>query len=65
MSARVNLNGWTKERKIAYPHLANVEYDAVEVEVDPSAEIDVAAIITIERRLHPDRITAAAKQLNQ
>ena len=41
---------------------ADVEHDAVEVEEDPLAELDVGAVVAEEGRLHPDAVAAPAEE---
>jgi hypothetical protein len=65
MRGRVNLNGRTEEREVADLDHAHVEDDAVEVEEDPLAKLDVGAVVAEERRLHPDRLPALAEEFDQ
>src|SRR5690606_27654202 len=53
MHGRVDLHGRTEHRVLADAHRAYVEHDAVEVEEDPLAQLDVRAVVAVERRLHP------------
>jgi hypothetical protein len=63
MHRRQDLNGRSEEREVADTHLAHVEHDAVEVEEHSLAELDVGAVVAVEGRLHPDRLSALAEQL--
>src|SRR5687767_1233879 len=60
---RINLHGRPEKREAADAHRAHVQDDAVEVEEDTFAELDVGAVIAEERRLHPDAVAAAAEQV--
>ena len=51
MSGRVDLHGGGDECIVADLHVAYIEDDAIEVEIDTFAEIDITAVIAIERRL--------------
>ena len=42
---------------------ADIQDDAIEVEEDTLAELDVGAVVTEERRLHPDAFAALGKQV--
>ena len=61
----VDLHRRAEEREVADRDRADVEHDAVEVEEDALAELDVRAVVAEERRLHPDAVAAAAEELLQ
>ena len=61
----VDLHRGAEEREVADGDAADVEHDAVEVEEDALAEMDVRAVIAVERRLHPDRVAARAEEVRQ
>src|SRR5947209_2010011 len=65
MRGGIDLHRRAEQREVADLDPADVEYDAVEVEEALLAEEDVAAIVAIKRRLHPDAIAARAHQLDQ
>src|SRR5690606_17392734 len=65
MRGGVDLYRWPEEGEITDPDFAYIEHHAIEVEVDPLAEMDVAAVVAVERWLHPDSVAAAAKQFLQ
>src|SRR4051812_36520947 len=62
---RIDLHRRPEQRKAADTHAAHVEDDAVEVEEDALAKLDVCAVVAEEGRLHPHRLAAAAEQLAQ
>jgi hypothetical protein len=43
-------------------HPAHIEHHAVEVEKHALAELDVRAVVAVERRLHPDGVAALTEQ---
>src|SRR5690242_3218006 len=51
MQGRVDLRGGTEQRVVADPDAADVQHDAVEVEEDPLAQLDVRAIVAEKRWL--------------
>ena len=61
----VDLHRGAEEREVADGDAADVEHDAVEVEVDALAEMDVRAVIAVERRLHPDCVAARAEEVRE
>src|SRR5689334_17503504 len=63
MKRRIDLHGRPEEREVADGHLADIEYDTVEVEEHALAEMNVLTIVTIEGRLHPHRLASASKQV--
>src|ERR671914_1481332 len=65
MQRRQDLHRWTEERVVTDTYRAHVEHDAVEVEEDPLPELDVRAVVAVERRLHPDGVAPGAEQLAQ
>jgi hypothetical protein len=58
MHRRQNLNCRAKVAVVPDANRANVENDAIEIEIDSFAEFDVDPIIAKERRLHPHRVAA-------
>src|SRR5690606_28674720 len=62
MQRGVDLHGGAEQREAADPHPADVQDDAIEVEEHPLTELDVRAVIAIERRLHPYGVAAGAEQ---
>jgi hypothetical protein len=65
MQRRVDLHRWSEQREIANPDRTHVQHDAVEIEEDPLAELDVRTVITIERRLHPDGVATCREQVGE
>jgi hypothetical protein len=62
---RIDLHRRSEQSEIADPHRADIQDDAVEVEEDAFAELDVRAVVAIERGLHPDALAALAEQVAQ
>jgi hypothetical protein len=60
-----NLNTWSEEGAISNPDAADIQNDTVEVEEDSLSQLDVPAVITIERGLHPYRIATFFEKLFQ
>jgi len=58
-----NLNAWSEKGIVSNPYAADIENDAIEVEKYSLAKLDVPAIVTVKRRLHPYGISALAKKL--
>lgn len=44
---------------------AHVEHHAIEVEEHAFAQVDVLAVVAVERRLHPHAVAAGAEQFSQ
>jgi hypothetical protein len=65
MNSRQDLCARTEQSVVSDSYFANVQHYAVEVKEDPSSKIDVGAVVAIEAWLHPDGISAAAKQIGQ
>jgi hypothetical protein len=65
MGGGVNLNRRSKESEIPNANLACVENDAVEVEEHPFSQEYVRSIVAEKRRLHPNRLSAAAEEISQ
>src|SRR5215211_6919310 len=61
----VDLDGRPEEGEVTDGHGTDVEHHTVEVEEDALAKANVFAIVTVERRLHPDGVAAGAKQVAQ
>ena len=59
----VDLHRRSEPRERADAHLAHVEHDAVEVEVDAFSQVHVRAVVAEERRLHPHAVASAAEKL--
>src|SRR5690606_620946 len=53
MQRRKDLHAWPKQRVIANANLAHVENGAIEVEKYACAQVDIGAVVAVERRLHP------------
>src|SRR5690625_162087 len=62
---RVELDSRAKEAVVANPYFTDVEDDAVEVEEDLLAQVDVRAVVTVERGLQPDVFSAPSEQLRK
>lgn len=62
MKWRVDLHRRSKESEIPDRDGADVEHDAIEVEEDALAEVNVLAVVAVEGRLHPDGVAAGAKK---
>src|SRR5215475_6895102 len=62
MHRSVNLYRRTKEGEAADEDRTNVEYDTIEVEEHPLAQLDVRTVIAEERRLHPYGVSARTEQ---
>src|SRR5690606_40503093 len=60
---RVDLHGRAEERERPDAHGADVEDHAVEVEEHPLSELDVRAVVTVERRLDRHRVPARPEEL--
>jgi hypothetical protein len=65
MRRRVNLHCGAEQREIPNPHRTHVQHDAVEVEEHAFPQLDVRAVVTEERRLHPHRLAASAEKASQ
>src|SRR6185312_6331995 len=65
MQRRVDLYRRTKERVASDANRTDVQHDAIEVEENALAELDVAAVVAKERRLHPYGVAARAEQVAQ
>ena len=59
----VDLHGRSNEGVVTDADVAHVQDDAVEVEEDTFAQVDVRAVIAEERRLHPHRVPTGAEQV--
>ena len=60
---RQNLHAGTEERVVPDMYVAYIEHDAIEVEEYARTEMDVGAVVTVERRLHPYAVAASAKKI--
>src|SRR5215203_1833985 len=62
MKRRQDLDAGPEKRVTANPDAAHIEHDAVEIEVDALAQLDVRAVVAKKRGLHPDRVATGAEQ---
>ncbi len=60
-----NLHAGSEQRVVADSHFAYIKHDAVEVEEHPSTEVNICAIVAVERRLHPYGIATCTEQLRK
>lgn len=65
MGGRVDLHRRAEQDVVPDVGLADVQYDAVEVEEALRPQMDVRAVIAVERRLHPHVLAAAAEEIPQ
>src|SRR5215813_7817359 len=65
MHGGVDLDGRTKQGKVADTHLTHVENNTIEVEEDAFAQLNIRSIITIKWRLHPNSRAAFPEQRGQ
>jgi hypothetical protein len=61
---RVDLHRRPEQREVANLDHAHVEDNAVEVEENPLAKVDVGTVVAEERRLHPNRIPTFAEEFD-
>src|SRR6185437_11242212 len=57
------LNGGPEQRVISDRHPADIQHNAIEVEVDALSQFDVGPIIAVERRLDPRCLSARSEEL--
>src|SRR5690606_4724476 len=65
MRRGVDLHGRAEKREAADADMAHVQHDAIEIEEHALAELDVRAVVAIERRLHPHGLAACTEELAQ
>src|SRR5690554_1517655 len=65
MQRGVDLNGRAKAAVAADAYTADIEYHAIEVEEDITAQLDVGAVVAEKGRLDDDGISSAGEELFQ